>query len=102
MQPLLQSRQQRLKKCEDYAYLISTKWLRDWKDYTGYDSLYSENSSQSDKKMGKRNPGIINADLIVNNNDYFDVPEELEEYEYLNIVVNEKYDIDDEFIAVDK
>ena len=87
---------------DDYAYIISTKWLREWKEYAGYESLYSENSSQLDKKMGRKNPGIINSDLIVSSNEYFEVPEELEDYEYLNIVVNEKYDLDDEFIAVDK
>lgn len=96
----LSHRYQRLKACEDYAFLLSTKWLREWKDYVGYDNLYGEGG---DKKMGKRAPGHINNDIVVHSRDYFEVDEELmAEYAFLNVIVNEKYDLDDEFIAIDE
>lgn len=36
MQIMLNQRHEKLKQMKDYAYLLSTKWLKEWKDYVGY------------------------------------------------------------------
>lgn len=47
------------------VYLLSTKWLQDWKDYVGYDQLIAEEEDKpkKDKKFGRRHPGKINDDI---------------------------------------
>ena len=63
--------------------------------------MYSENAN-TEKKMGKKQPTAINTDIIVSNRQFFQIPPEMLEYDYLNVVLNEKYDIDDEYVAIDK
>lgn len=58
-------------KQNDMCYLLSTKWLQDWKQYVGYSQLVGdeeEKSNKKDKKVGKRHPGKINTDIIASGN----------------------------------
>lgn len=81
-----------MKELKDYdlCYLLSTKWLKDWKDYVGFDLLIDpseEALARKDKRTGKKHPGKINADIVVTPaeaRDYYKIPEELAEYHYLN------------------
>lgn len=27
---------------KDFAFILSTKWLREWKDYVGYEAIFSD------------------------------------------------------------
>ena len=51
----------------DFCYVLSTKWLKQWKEYVGYEQLVGEeqqNKNKKDKMIGKRHPGKINNDII--------------------------------------
>lgn len=70
---LLKNRTAKLRELKetDLCYLISTKWLQDWKQYVGYSQLVGdedEKSTKKDKKYGKRHPGKINSDIIASGN----------------------------------
>lgn len=52
----------------DLCYLLSTKWLKDWKQYVGFDLLIDpseEALAKKDEKVGKKHPGKINADIVI-------------------------------------
>jgi hypothetical protein len=93
-------------KEHELVYLLSTKWLQDWKDYVGYDQLVGDEEDKKDKKdkkFGKRYPGRINDDITASAaeiRELYDIPKEMEEYQYLNQVSGEKRVKDDDFIAV--
>lgn len=38
---LLNERHEKLKQSKDWVYILSTKWLKEWKEYVGYDDLFS-------------------------------------------------------------
>lgn len=42
MHVLLNERHEKLKKSENFVYILSTKWLKEWKQYVGYDHLFSD------------------------------------------------------------
>lgn len=65
----------------------------------GYYNL-SENDEKKHKKIGKKHPGKINHDLVGDSKGFYHVP--LEDYDYLNTVVSEKKEQDDDFIAIAK
>ncbi len=68
MHELLKDRTNRLRQLEtgDFCYILSTKWLRDWKDYVAYEQTLGEDSDQKhkDKHFGRRSPGKMNSDLL--------------------------------------
>jgi hypothetical protein len=54
-------------KNNELCYLLSTRWLQEWKEYVGYEQLVGdeeEKTSKKDKRFGKKNPGKINADIV--------------------------------------
>lgn len=56
----------RAMKSGELCYLLSTRWLQDWKEYVGYEVLVGEETEKQgkkDKKYGKRHPGKINTDI---------------------------------------
>lgn len=90
----------------DLCYLLSTKWLKDWKEYVGFDYLINpseEALAKKDKRTGKKHPGKINADIIITPaeaRDYYKIPEELAEYQYLNEITSDRKFKDTDFIAI--
>ena len=46
------------------CYVLSTRWLKDWKDFVGYDATVKEDQKFDKKSYGKRHPGKINIDII--------------------------------------
>lgn len=90
----------------DLCYLLSTKWLKDWKEYVGFDLLINpseEALAKKDKRTGKKHPGKINADIIITPaeaRDYYKIPEELAEYQYLNEITSDRKFKDTDFIAI--
>lgn len=68
---LLKDRTSRLRKLEsnEMCYMISTKWLREWKDYVGYDATVKEDEKVDKRYYGKRYPGRINIDITAHLNE---------------------------------
>lgn len=72
---LLNSRHEKLKESKDFVYLLSTKWLREWKDYVGYDEMFTDQKEGAGgKKTGKKRPGPPNSDLTRTSGLYLEVP----------------------------
>jgi hypothetical protein len=101
---LLKDRISKLRQLEtgDFCFILSTKWLRDWKDYVGYDGTVGED--KKDKRYyGKRHPGKINSDIIASGyetRDYYTLPPEMKEYDYFRQIIAEKKVKDDDYLAV--
>ena len=49
------------------CFVLSSKWLRDWKDFVGYDGTVMEGEKIDKKYYGKRHPGKINSDILASN-----------------------------------
>lgn len=94
---LLKDRTNRLRKLEtgDFCYILSTKWLRDWKDYVGYQFSTEEEgqSKYKDKSYGRKKPGKINVDITASAyemRDFYSLPKEMKEYDFLGQIIGEK------------
>ena len=93
---LLKDRTARLRamKTGELCYLLSTRWLQDWKEYVGYEALIGEEpekAGKKDKKYGKRHPGKINSDITASGTErreFYSIPKEMEQYQYLNEMTN--------------
>ena len=66
MHELLKDRNSKLRKLEtgDWCYVLSNRWLKDWKDFVGYDATVKEDEKIDKKYYGKRPPGKINIDIM--------------------------------------
>lgn len=77
--------------------------MKEWKDFVGYEATVSEDEKIEKKAYGKRHPGKINTDIAANTyetKDFYSLPPEMKEYDYLNQIINEKKYKDDDYIAV--
>lgn len=58
----------------DYVYIISRKWLTEWKNYTGHDDVL-KGFSPSGKFFMKGKPGVINKYIVGDKNEYHNIPD---------------------------
>lgn len=107
MHDLLKDRTAKLRKMEtgNFCYILSTKWLRDWKDFVAYEQTLGEDTDHKhkDKHFGRRSPGKINTDLIAPSHEakeFYTLPPEMKDYEYMGQIINEKREKDVDYIAV--
>lgn len=108
---MLKNRTSKIRELKDneFCCILSTKWLREWKEYVAYDKITgdpeAEDSKKKDKKYGRRHPGKINTDIIASSsqsNECYKIPEEMKNYQYLNKLIGEKNTKDDDYIAITK
>ena len=102
---LIKNRTTRLKELEtgNLCYILSTKWLNEWKDFVGYRSIVGDGDKPDKKYYGKRLPGKINIDIIASQyetKDFYTLPKEMKDYEFFGQLINEKKDKDDDYIAI--
>lgn len=96
---LERDKEQYLKSENDFVYVISTNWLKEWRQYTSYDQI-TQGELPDENWFGKYPPERINQDIIISKDHLIKYPEK---DDYRNVIVREDVEenVDYKLIAED-